>query len=221
MKTKKLIPLLIILGMMIVIASCKKEDDADTTAPTITLIGSSTVTITLGTTYADSGATATDDIDGDISSAIVTSSTVNNAQTGTYYVTYTVTDAAGNDASISRTVKVVNSAAYIAAGYSVVDYVTGKNAGTYNYNVTVAAHSTVNNKVLIYNFGGLGSSVYVEATLSGTTLTIASQSPSMMSDPGTISGSGVCNTTALTAVAYTTNYTSSGSDTGNCSYTKL
>ncbi|MFH0864790.1 MAG: DUF5011 domain-containing protein [Bacteroidota bacterium] len=216
MKRKLFFPALIILALMIVVASCKKEDD-DTTAPVITLNGSNPVSIALNSTYSDAGATALDDVDGDISASITVSGTVNTTQKGTYTKTYSVSDAAGNTATATRTVYV----GVFDGGYSVVDVVTGKNAGTKNYSVTVAAFSSVNNKFLIYNFGGFGSSVYIEITLSGSTLNIASQSPLMMSDPGTITGSGSTNTTDFTSINYTCIYTSSGSDVGSATYTKL
>ncbi|MCF7844031.1 DUF5011 domain-containing protein, partial [Candidatus Gracilibacteria bacterium] len=45
----------------------------DTTAPVITLLGSTPVTLVVGTTtYTDAGATATDNIDGNITGSIVT-----------------------------------------------------------------------------------------------------------------------------------------------------
>ena len=44
----------------------------DTTLPVITLTGEATVTIEVGSTYTDAGATATDNYDGDITSSIVT-----------------------------------------------------------------------------------------------------------------------------------------------------
>ena len=40
----------------------------DTTAPVITLLGEATVTIEVGSTYSDAGATASDNYDGDVSS---------------------------------------------------------------------------------------------------------------------------------------------------------
>ena len=82
---------------------------ADTTPPVITLTGSSTVSITEGTTYVDAGATATDDVDGDITSHITSTSTVDVHTPGTYSVTYNVSDAAGNAAiPVVRTVIVTD-----------------------------------------------------------------------------------------------------------------
>ncbi|WP_299115474.1 immunoglobulin-like domain-containing protein [uncultured Winogradskyella sp.] len=79
---------------------------ADTTAPVITLNGSSTVSLDLGQIYTELGATATDNVDGDLTSSIVTTGTVNTSIAGMYTVTYSVSDAAGNNASATRTVTV-------------------------------------------------------------------------------------------------------------------
>jgi len=77
---------------------------ADTVPPEITLIGSATVTVQLGANYADAGATATDNVDGDITDRIVVDNPVDTGTAGTYTVTYSVEDAAGNSASAARTV---------------------------------------------------------------------------------------------------------------------
>ena len=62
----------------------------DTTLPVITLLGDDVVTLEVGDTYTDAGATATDNYDGDITSSIVTVSTVNTAIVGSYTVAYNV-----------------------------------------------------------------------------------------------------------------------------------
>jgi hypothetical protein len=82
----------------------------DTTSPVITLLGADTVTVEVGGNYADDGATATDDTDGDITEDIDTVSTVDTAIVGTYSVTYNVSDSAGNDADeVVRSVDVVDT----------------------------------------------------------------------------------------------------------------
>ena len=84
----------------------------DTTAPVITLLGEATVTIEVGSTYSDAGATASDNYDGDVSSSIVTVNGVDEDTVGTYTVTYNVTDANSNAATqVSRTVNVVDTTA--------------------------------------------------------------------------------------------------------------
>lgn len=77
---------------------------ADTIAPTITVLGSTNVIHELGTAYTDAGATAMDVVDGSI--AVITSDSVEDAA-GTYTLTYTATDNAGNVAIATRTVVVV------------------------------------------------------------------------------------------------------------------
>ncbi len=76
----------------------------DTTPPVITLNGASTITLTVGDTYNELGATATDNIDGNLTSSIVISGAVDTSTAGTYTVTYSVSDAAGNSASANRAV---------------------------------------------------------------------------------------------------------------------
>jgi len=84
---------------------------ADTEAPVISLIGEETVTLVEGERYPDAGATAVDNIDGDISAYIVTVNPVDFRTAGTYMVTYDINDSAGNQAeTVIRTV-IVNKPA--------------------------------------------------------------------------------------------------------------
>ncbi len=79
----------------------------DTTKPVITLLGSTPVNLANGASYTDAGATASDNIDGDITADIVTTGTVNTAVEGAYVIRYNVSDAAGNAAvEVTRTVNV-------------------------------------------------------------------------------------------------------------------
>lgn len=79
----------------------------DTTAPVITVTGANPVSVTQGTPYIDAGATALDNVDGDITASIVTTNPVNTTVLGAQTVTYNVSDAAGNPSSATRTVNVV------------------------------------------------------------------------------------------------------------------
>lgn len=82
--------------------------DPDSIPPVITLLGDNPMTIEINDPYTEPGATAIDDVDGDISSKIVITGTVDNTKVGTYTRTYNVSDNAGNKAtSKERTVKVV------------------------------------------------------------------------------------------------------------------
>ncbi len=79
---------------------------ADTQAPSITVVGSTSTTYECGTTYTDPGATATDSCAGDLTSAIVATRTSNPSQPANFTVTYSVTDPSGNTAvsPVTRTV---------------------------------------------------------------------------------------------------------------------
>ncbi|MEZ4854867.1 MAG: DUF5011 domain-containing protein [Gelidibacter sp.] len=81
----------------------------DSNQPVITIVGEATIELTFGEPYEELGATAVDDIDGDISSQIVIGgATVDSTIPGIYIITYDVSDAAGNAAEqVSRTVTVL------------------------------------------------------------------------------------------------------------------
>ena len=77
----------------------------DDIPPEITLLGNNTVNIDVDSTYTDAGATATDDIDGDITANIVTNNPVDTSISGNYTITYDVADSSGNNATqVTRTV---------------------------------------------------------------------------------------------------------------------
>ena len=81
----------------------------DTTPPVITLLGDDPQVVSAGDNYTESGASATDSVDGDLTSAIaIDSSSVDTQIPGEYTVTYNVSDAAGNAAAaLTRTIIVV------------------------------------------------------------------------------------------------------------------
>ncbi|WP_188454905.1 DUF4185 domain-containing protein [Virgibacillus oceani] len=81
--------------------------EVDPTPPVITLNGEETIEVPLGASFEDPGATADDNLDGDLTDKIQVSGEVNTAIKDTYTLTYTVTDADGNKAEpVTRTVKV-------------------------------------------------------------------------------------------------------------------
>lgn len=82
----------------------------DTIAPVIKLSGEDTITLDLGQAYLEPGFTATDTLDGNITDQVVVSGTL-RFEVGTYTIMYTVTDAAGNESTAKRTVKVVDKTA--------------------------------------------------------------------------------------------------------------
>ncbi len=82
--------------------------EEDQTAPVITLEGSASLTLEVGNTYVELGASASDNVDGDLSVKIkIDASAVDSSLIGSYRVTYNVTDAAGNSATqVTRMVNV-------------------------------------------------------------------------------------------------------------------
>ena len=83
------------------------EINSDTIKPVITLQGDANITLTVGNVYIDAGATATDDVDGNITHKIVVHNPVDTSTIGTYTITYDVNDTAGNAADqVVRTVTV-------------------------------------------------------------------------------------------------------------------
>lgn len=79
----------------------------DEDPPVISLLGESTIELEIGDEFTDPGATANDEVDGDVSANIVVTGEVNPFQPGEYVLAYNVTDAAGNAAEeVTRTVKV-------------------------------------------------------------------------------------------------------------------
>jgi hypothetical protein len=79
----------------------------DTTPPVITLLGANPLIVIRGNPLVDPGATATDNVDGDLTSHIMVTDTVNINVVGAYFLTYSVSDAAGNEAMVARQVNVV------------------------------------------------------------------------------------------------------------------
>ena len=68
----------------------------DTTAPVITLSGSTPVTIQVGSVYTDAGASATDNYDASVT--VTVTGSVNTAVVGDYTLTYNAVDSNGNHA---------------------------------------------------------------------------------------------------------------------------
>ena len=83
--------------------SNNKNNDSE---PVITLNGESHITLNVGDTYSEQGANAKDDKDGDISSKISMSGSVNTSKAGKYTITYSVKNSNGKTATKTRTITV-------------------------------------------------------------------------------------------------------------------
>lgn len=154
------------------------ETTLDTTPPVITLLGDASMNLILGDAYIEPGATAEDDVDGDISGLIVIAGDiVNTSATGTYLVTYNVSDSAGNSApELVRTVNVLEEVlsdyAYLSdlkidgvtvAGFSpfVLDYTVELPVGTIIVPTVTAIADDAGS--------GVGIAITAASTIPGTT----------------------------------------------------
>ncbi len=108
----------------------------DNVAPVLTLNGANPQYVIQGNSYIELGASATDNVDGDLTSKIVTdSSAVNTNVVGDYTVQYNVKDAAGNNAiTRTRTVKVIPTGTDTVP--PVVTIQSPINGNTYNNQIT-------------------------------------------------------------------------------------
>jgi type II secretory pathway pseudopilin PulG len=125
----------------------KDTVNVDREKPTITILGSNPVILTKGDLYSDAGATATDSVDGNLTSKIIVVSNVNTNIAGNYNVTYTVSDRSGNKRIAIRNVSVaekdIANAPSLTTGLTPVkwngaNWVTTTSTDTvwYNYNTT-------------------------------------------------------------------------------------
>jgi len=107
----------------------------DNVAPTLTLKGANPQYVIQGNSYIELGATATDNVDGDLSSKVTVSGSVNTNTVGDYNIVYNVKDAAGNNAvTKTRVVKVLPLGADIIP--PVVTIQNPTNGATYNHQIT-------------------------------------------------------------------------------------
>jgi hypothetical protein len=168
----------------------------DTTAPTITLTGDNTVEHEAATTFSDPGASANDNVDGNITTNISVTGSVDASTIGSYTLTYSVSDAAGNAASqVTRTVNVVDTTPptisvtgavamtievgddYMDAGASATDTLDGDLSGN------IVASGSVDNTIpgvytITYNVsdatGNAASAAMRMVTVEDTTLPVIS-----------------------------------------------
>lgn len=175
--------------------SCKKDD---TVAPVITLNGDNPMVIAVGTSFTDPGATATDDVDGDLTADIIADGTVNANAAGSYTITYSVSDAAGNSASAERRVDVVLDRDDYLGAYTVSHNCSQPYALATNPSFTAGANANEVDVALFYYNGGTCTLV-----IDGNDVSVAAgQAPTPVGV--TVTGNGTMN---AAGTALTMNYT--------------
>ncbi|HEX9846154.1 MAG TPA: DUF5011 domain-containing protein, partial [Candidatus Nitrosotenuis sp.] len=111
----------------------------DTSPPVIVILGDNPATHEAVTPYVDAGATALDDVDGDLTSAIIVTNNVNENTPGPYTVEYSVTDSSGNTASAQRTVNVMDTMPpAVTISENITAEATGPDGATVSYDFPTA-----------------------------------------------------------------------------------
>jgi Domain of unknown function (DUF5011) len=178
----------------ILFTGCKKDDVA---APTITVASGNALTVSLNAPFVNPTATATDEKDGDLSSSISVSGTVNKDLAGDYTLTYTVSDAAGNQASQDVIVTVRNDAYAWARTYAVTDTC---GASYFSYAQIVTVDAVINNKVHFNKFADYSGNTGIYANVLGSSITVPSQTAvgiGSLVESHTFSGTGATTTTGF------------------------
>lgn len=197
MRNKKFISILS-LALIIAFVACKKDKNP----PTITILGNNPDLVTVGSTYADAGATA---INPDESVATVTAdlSAVNTSTSGSFEVTYTAENEYGT-ANLSRAVNVVISQSNYIGSYNLA---SDCSATAFPLNSAQEGVASGSDGLQFDNFlnavGGMAT-----ATISGSTITFSSQTISTIGGDVVFDGAGTMNASG-TEMTVTFNYDSS------------
>ncbi len=84
----------------------RKIECKDVVAPIITLHGEERIELAYGASYTELGAVAIDDVDGDVTTSLSVTGTIDTSIYGAQHITYSVTDSNGNTAQRERIVVV-------------------------------------------------------------------------------------------------------------------
>ncbi len=123
-------------------------------APVLTLLGDNPISILVGDNFVDPGATALDTEDGDLTDSIVVTGSVNASTTGTYTLTYSVTDSEGASTAVFRNVIVEDRPVCTRGTDGVLSYeqfIAARNDGLIDYSVnanqdTLVSEARINNR---------------------------------------------------------------------------
>lgn len=198
----------------LIFTGCKK--DSDKTAPVIT-VKSTTFPVLLNGTYTPETATVNDETDGDISSSVtIDKSKVIVTKAGSYTVTYTAKDKAGNEGTLTVNVVVID-----LAGDYTCKIVTD---GNYEYLDAIAASSTPN-RAYAKKFAGYTDAA-VNFDVNGNSITFPAGEKYMCGPTDdrverTFTGSGTFSSDFKTITfTYTAKATGSADEVGTITYTK-
>jgi hypothetical protein len=145
----------------------------DTTPPVVTVLGDNPASAVVASVYTDAGATALDLVDGNVSAGIAVSGLpVNTSTPGSHTVTYTVSDAAGNIGTASRTVNVVEAGTALSVtGVSPSSITRGSLSGGVSVTITGTGFTGIPTVTFLNGSGPTPSAGNV-TLVSDTTLTM-------------------------------------------------
>lgn len=149
--------IMFLAAILLFLAACKKDEtDSEppksSTAPEIILRGPAEKYMVLNQPYIEEGYQATDKEDGEISWKVITKGSVNNNKSGSYLLTYCITDSEGLSDSVQRKVYVENEAQYYKGKYKYSLYDTANTLlNTYTDSLTVS--DTLNNCLFAFTHG--------------------------------------------------------------------
>jgi len=128
---------------------------ADTEAPVITLAGDNPLSLSLYTTYGEPGYSAEDACDP--TAAVVVTGTIDINTPDTYTLTYTATDASGNNSTAERQVVVVNTPPEIVNGIGSFELLYGDDVTEWSVDLTTVFADADTSDVLSYSLSNSNS----------------------------------------------------------------
>ncbi|MDA7894988.1 DUF5011 domain-containing protein [Akkermansiaceae bacterium] len=127
---------------------------SDEIAPVLSLTGGTSLEIFVGNDYKEPGFSASDDVDGDLTSEVAVSGSVNTSWLGLQPVVYEVRDSAGNLSRIVRQVEVLDTRELVT-----LDVVNGSisGAGVYEIDTNATLIATPDVGYVLGNWNGAAS----------------------------------------------------------------
>jgi hypothetical protein len=190
---KNILPVLFLI-FSVIFFGCQKND---TNPPILTLNQSDTIFHILNAKYNDAGATATDEIDGNITSNIYVDNLVNENKIGEYTVTYHVIDKAGNEAKpLTRWVFVYNQGYIYSGYYSLKETNVYPENNICQYDVFINTDSAINYG-LTFNSFACNFGIPVFAQVSDTVIVLPFQILDDSNASFNLQGNGYINDTLI------------------------